>query len=152
MPGFEPSHMYRSCAENHSSLVFVGDNRQLYWAIISKLDDTYAEKDIPRRHNSQSDAQVRKFANFEVGCNTKLSEIWENAISSTYAVLEEGLMDNWSYGRFVCVGDSIHKGSINVSQGISYKFFLLIPQSDRTGREPSHRKRSRPRKQHCEDA
>jgi hypothetical protein len=125
MPGFEIGHMYRSCADGHSSLVFVNKDGRLFWGFITEMDKTYAEKNIPRRASSQSDAHIQKYPEFEVMCGTKLSELWKNVDRSSFAVLEEGVMQNWTFGRFVCVGDSIHKSTINVSRVFTYKDSVL---------------------------
>jgi len=116
MPGFEPGNFHRSLAKGHSSLVFVGKDGRLFWGFTSKMDKNYPENSIPRRDASQSDAHVQKFPDFEIGCNTKLSELWKNVQRSSFATLEEGFVETWSYGRIVCVGDSVHKGTINVSR------------------------------------
>jgi hypothetical protein len=114
MPGFNPGNLHRSCAKDHSSLIFVGKDGRLFWAFMAKMDKVYSEDSIPRRNASQSDAHIQKYPDFEVGCNTKLSELWDNVKKSSFTSLEEGFMENWSYGRFACVGDTVHKATINV--------------------------------------
>ena len=114
MPGFQTGNMYRSCDHGCSSLVFVNKDGRLFWAFMSKMDKIYTEKDMPRHHFSQSDAHVKKFPDFEVGCNTKLTELWKNVTTSRFGVLEEAVMETWTKGRFVCVGDSVHKATVNV--------------------------------------
>jgi hypothetical protein len=118
MPGFHPGEMHRSCAKGHSSLVFVGKDGRLFWGFMAKMDKKYSENSIPRRNASQSDAHIRKYPDFEVGCSTKLSELWKNVQATSFTALEEGLVENWSYGRIACVGDSVHKATINVSHFI----------------------------------
>jgi hypothetical protein len=115
MPGFHPGEMHRSCAKGHSSLVFVGKDGRLFWAFMAKMDKKCSENSIPRRNASQLDAHIRKYPDFEVGCNTKLSELWKKVQATSFTTLEEGLIENWSYGRIACVGDSVHKATIIVS-------------------------------------
>lgn len=108
------------------------------------MNEKYAGKDLPRRHNSQSDAHVRKHPDFEVGCNTKLPELWKNVETSHFGILEEGDMEIWAYGRFVCVGDSVHKSTINVNVIFSSKNCKLTLKSVRTRGKHGYRECSYP--------
>jgi hypothetical protein len=118
MPGFHPGEMHRSCAKGHSSLIFVGKDGRLFWGFMAKMDKKYSENSIPRRNASQSDAHIQNYPDFEVGCNTKLSELWKNVQATSFTTLEEGFAENWSYRRIACLGDSVHKATINVRRPI----------------------------------
>ncbi len=81
---------------------------------MSKTAKKYKADDFPRRDASQAIAHVQKFPDFEVGNTVKLAELWKNVIRSNFAVMEEGYVETWTYGRVICIGDSVHKATINV--------------------------------------
>jgi len=45
-------------------------------------------------------------------------DIWREKRSFTLLALEEGFLETWTRGRFVCIGDSVHK--------VSYFYFMRI--------------------------
>lgn len=114
MPGFIPGDFHTSMAHGHSSILFVLKDRRMGWSFISKMEKKYKGNEIPRRDNSQSNAHIQKYPDFEVGNNTKLTDLWKNVTTSNYAVFEESVMETWTCGRMICIGDAVHKATINV--------------------------------------
>lgn len=39
----------------------------------------------------------------------KFADLWASRLSYRLVPLEEGWVEHWSWGRFVCIGDAIHK-------------------------------------------
>lgn len=62
-------------------------------------------------------AQVLEHADFHVSETVTLGQLFETRKSLGYFPLEEATHDIWTYGRIVCLGDSIHKMTPNLGQG-----------------------------------
>lgn len=59
--------------------------------------------------------QVAEYADFHFTDKITLRDLMDNTTSISYLPLEEANHEFWSWGRVVCVGDSIHKMTPNVS-------------------------------------
>lgn len=69
------------------------------------------------------DQQVEEFGDFKLSKNITLKDIMAKTKSLSYLPLEEANHEVWTYGRIVCLGDSIHKMTPNVRNCL---FFLEI--------------------------
>lgn len=100
---------HRSYTKNHSTLSFVGRGGKLYWFLFSKMDKRYFGKDMPKFSKADMDEAVKAFYNIYMTDQIKFKEVWETRILANMSCIEEATNDHWTSGRFVCLGDSIHK-------------------------------------------
>jgi hypothetical protein len=87
------------------------------------MDKKYQGNDIPRFTKSEMKTKVEEFADFHVTSNLTLKDLMSNTKSLSFLPLEEANHECWAYGRFVCLGDAIHKMTPNVGG-----WFLLCSQ------------------------
>lgn len=59
--------------------------------------------------------QVAEYGDFHFTDKITLKDLVKTTTSISYLPLEEANHEFWSWGRVVCVGDSIHKMTPNVS-------------------------------------
>lgn len=104
-----PGDSHRSYAKEHSTLVFIGGDKRIYWFLFSKLDKRYYGKDIPRWIKTDMEKWVKPFFNIHMTDTIKFDEVWETRTFTNMVCIEESQFKNWSSGRMVCVGDSVHK-------------------------------------------
>jgi hypothetical protein len=115
IPGIEPGSVHRYHGKRYSFLN-IGGRGVSYWFLFNKMDKKYSGDDIPRFTATQADAQAERFANHFVG-NVSFREVWERRTISRLVALAESHNENWCYGRFACVGNSIHKVTPNAGSG-----------------------------------
>ena len=90
----------------------VGDDGAVFWVLLERLDKIYHYPDIPKY--SQEDE--KEFARSQLdkvllsdAAQTKFGDLWERTTFSALLAVEEGFLEQWSLGRVVCIGDSVHK-------------------------------------------
>ena len=137
---------------NHSSLLFTGPNSQPQWFFVTKLNKKYRSPDVPRFTQAERDAKVIEYADFQLAPGVTLKKLMDTSIQSSFLPLEEANLEHWSWGRMVCVGDSIHKMTPNVSYLFIHIPFAAVDRrtrkanikqiKDRPRRKSSHRKRN----------
>lgn len=127
--GISPAHAGLKVGEMHttsdidqSALLFVGKNDILLWFFVSKMDRTYAESEIPRYSEHDAEEMVRRCSDFQLAQGVSLCKLWEERSSWSCVPLEEAFYERWSFERFVCLGDAVHKMTPNVRV-----FILFLP-------------------------
>lgn len=103
--------------KDRSSLIFAGPNGVSYVFIFEKLDKLYKGCDIPRFSQDDAVQFAEKHANFVIRPGLKFSDFWKTCTNFSLVCLEEGIFKLWTFGRIVCIGDSIHKMTPNVGFG-----------------------------------
>lgn len=59
-------------------------------------------------------------------CSTwTLKDAWNARIRANLVSQEEGILDQWSYGRAVLIGDAVHKVGANVSNTMHHTLRTL---------------------------
>jgi 2-polyprenyl-6-methoxyphenol hydroxylase-like FAD-dependent oxidoreductase len=107
-PGIVPGHSNRTYAKDFSTIIIGSNDRRIYWFIFTKLDKRYHGDDIPKFRNEDADTHLRPYFDMPINDKLTVKDLWETRLS--YSVpLEEAKYGNWTYDRFVCLGDSIHK-------------------------------------------
>lgn len=69
----------------------------------------YTEKDI--------NAMAERFANFSITETLKVKDVFAQRLTSGMGNMEEGIAEQWSWGRIVLAGDACHKYMPNVGLG-----------------------------------
>ncbi|KAK5988220.1 FAD-dependent monooxygenase sdnN [Cladobotryum mycophilum] len=63
----------------------------------------------PRCNEDEIEPFAQRFAEFQTSDNLKVKELWAKKIGTGITNLEEGVANNWNWGRIVLAGDSCHK-------------------------------------------
>jgi len=89
----------------------VDKNGYVFW-VVEKLDKLYRFPNVPK----YSEEEGHKFARSHLEkvllsdtAQIKFGDLWEKTTFSALLAVEEGFLEQWSAGRIVCIGDSIHK-------------------------------------------
>jgi hypothetical protein len=102
-----------------SSLVIVGKGDRIFWFLFKRMSQIYKSEHIPRF--TESDAEKLAQQHFELGIQPRggltFLDIWRRRDTFTLMALEEADFTDWTWGRFACVGDSVHKMTPNMGSG-----------------------------------
>jgi FAD dependent monooxygenase len=109
-----PGHVHISQDIDHSALLFVGKSSVPQWFFISKMDQKYHGRSIPRFTKPQMEEQVTQYADFQFTKGLSFKDLLKTTTTMNYLALEEARHEFWTHGRIVCAGDSIHKMTPNV--------------------------------------
>ena len=111
---------YNITYNTDTSLVVVSSKGgRVYWFCFSRMDRVYASHELPRFSLQDAEDHVRLHASLGVipGRKVTLADLWETRETAHMTALEEAFYDHWSWGRFVCIGDSVHKTTPNLGSG-----------------------------------
>jgi 2-polyprenyl-6-methoxyphenol hydroxylase-like FAD-dependent oxidoreductase len=100
---------HRSYAKGHSALSFVGRGGKLYWFLFSKMDKRYYGKHIPKFSKIQMEEAAKAFYDIHMTDTITYKDVWATRTFANMACIEEATHEHWTSGRFVCLGDSVHK-------------------------------------------
>ncbi|RDA95877.1 hypothetical protein CP533_5188 [Ophiocordyceps camponoti-saundersi (nom. inval.)] len=102
---------------NERSLMLVPSKEVVFWFSVQKLDRRYGSDETPRFTSDEAVALCSRLADTRLTEDACFGDVWEKRKVFNMVALEEGVVRNWSFGRVVCIGDSIHKMGINLGQG-----------------------------------
>ncbi|KAH6714093.1 hypothetical protein BKA61DRAFT_607191 [Leptodontidium sp. MPI-SDFR-AT-0119] len=118
IPTLIPGESHTSSSIAHSALLFVSEGSLPQWSFFSKMPQRYiGAPNIPRFTKTDMQAQVEEFSDFHFAEHVTLKQLIDSSETVSYFPLEEANHENWTYGRFVCLGDAIHKMTPNMGQG-----------------------------------
>nr|A0A455LLW7.1 RecName: Full=FAD-dependent monooxygenase atnK; AltName: Full=Arthripenoid biosynthesis cluster protein K [Arthrinium sp.]AYO60884.1 FAD-dependent monooxygenase AtnK [Arthrinium sp.] len=117
VPGLRKKSLYRTFNKDWSFLVVVGKDECCFWFVFEKLNGTHKLSNMPTYTESDQAEFVKPFMKRYVSQGVAFEALWHRKTAATLAALEEAQYNHWTYGRFVCLGDSIHKMTPNIGQG-----------------------------------
>lgn len=132
--GLKPGEIHRTWGKGFTTFVNVGKENQVFWFIFTKMDRKYQYTDIPKFSKEDLDAKAKSFLDTHLCPGVNFGAVYENAISSSFVPLQEGVCKSWSWGRFACLGDAIHKVCPTLP------LFHLASQTDRDRQHPTSAK------------
>jgi 2-polyprenyl-6-methoxyphenol hydroxylase-like FAD-dependent oxidoreductase len=100
---------HRTYIKDHSTLSFVGRCGRLYWFLFSKLDRRYYGEAIPKFTRAEMEEAAKAFFKIHMTDAITFDQVWERRTLANMSCVEESQNNHWTSGRFVCLGDSIHK-------------------------------------------
>lgn len=105
--GMGPAESNIVFGHGYTNLLFSQPGK-VYWAVIFKDERSQPPK---RRKNDEeaSKAEAARFADIVFTPQIKFKDLWETRSRYGLLNIEEGILDKWSAGRMVLVGDSAHK-------------------------------------------
>jgi len=107
-----PRDSHRTYSSGRSTLAFVGGEGELYWFLFSKLDRRYFGNEIPRYSKEDAEEAAKGFFELSLDDGNTFKDVWETRTSAEMTAVEEAQCENWTYDRFVCLGDAVHKVSL----------------------------------------
>jgi hypothetical protein len=107
--GLTPGDIEVVYGKDISVLVICGKDARTFWFYFAKMDKKYNVPNIPKWTREDAIKQVTSRSDFKITDKVVLGDIWKTRVSFTLVSLEECLFDTWTWGRFACLGDSIHK-------------------------------------------
>lgn len=100
---------HRTYAKGQSTWNFIGRGGRMYWFLFSELDKRYFGKDVPTYSKADMEEAVKAFYDIHMTREIKIKEVWETRTFANMCSIEEAVNDHWTFDRFVCLGDSVHK-------------------------------------------
>lgn len=95
---------------NGRTLVVIPSKDELvFWFLVQKLDRKYKYGDAPRFTSEDVAAQCLQLADAPIEKHVRFGDVWQKREVVNMVALEENYFQTWSFGRLVCIGDSIHK-------------------------------------------
>lgn len=109
VPGLDERHLHSRVDNGTAFIIIPGVNGRLSWFIIVKLDQKYQYGSAPRFSVKDAAAWGERLTDKYIWNDIKFKHIWQNREAFAMTALEENIFQNWSFGRIVCIGDSMHK-------------------------------------------
>ena len=97
--------------ENLSFLHNVDKSGRVFWFVFEKLDKRYHVPDVPKFTKEDGEALAQRCLPIRMTGQVTFQDIWNNRLAFMLVPLEEAWFNHWTWGRFACIGDSIHKVS-----------------------------------------
>ena len=97
------------------SIIAKGD--KYYYFLQTRLDKSYRFGNFPRYTAQDTEAFALKYSDMVIRPGHTFGDIWKKTISHRLVPIEEGVFRTWTWGRVVCLGDSIHKSTPDLGAG-----------------------------------
>ena len=95
---------------NGRTLVVIPSQDELvFWFLVQKLDRKYKYGDAPRFTHEDAAARCLQLTDVQIAEDVRFGDIWRKREVVNMVALEENYFRTWSFGRLVCIGDSMHK-------------------------------------------
>ena len=88
-----------------------GKGGRINWCLVQKMAER-RPPNVPKYSEQEAQEYARKHLDKPLVTDTadvKFGDLWQRRQSYALVALEEGHLDQWSWGRIVCSGDSVHK-------------------------------------------
>ena len=99
----------RVVGKDLSFLHSVDKSGRVFWFVFKKLDRRYHVPNVPKFTKGDSEVLGQQCLSKQMTDSVTFGDLWNNRIMSTLVPLEEAWHDHWTWGRFACIGDAIHK-------------------------------------------
>jgi FAD dependent monooxygenase len=106
----EDSSIFNQVLGHDLSFLYSNDKSgRVFWFVFEKLDKEHRIPNIPKFSDDDAVALADRSSSVQMNDKVKFADIWKNRLAYKLVPLEEGLFRHWTWGRIVCMGDSIHK-------------------------------------------
>jgi len=117
IPALPPGDFNVTHKKDVSTLVINGKRGEVYWFLFVKMDRIYQHFELPRFTEADTEALAQRHLDLPIFKAVTFSDLWANKNRATLLAMEEADFETWTWGRFVCVGDSVHKMTPNSGAG-----------------------------------
>ncbi|KAL3440368.1 hypothetical protein BJX65DRAFT_290643 [Aspergillus insuetus] len=133
--GFLPDGtVHNTYNRGHSGIVAAGVPGLAFWFFFVKAVEETRMPNCPRFNDEDAEGVMREYGSAQAGPGYTFRDLWDARVKASMAALEEGVLETWSQGRAVLIGDAVHKATINagmggnlVYEGIAHLTNTLIP-------------------------
>lgn len=96
---------HRTYGHRFCFIVTVGKDERVHWYLAIRRGQH------PIRHYEKRDVDrfIQPYLSVKVAKGEYFDQIYQKCISCCHVPLEEALQPRWAWGRFVCIGDAVHK-------------------------------------------
>jgi 2-polyprenyl-6-methoxyphenol hydroxylase-like FAD-dependent oxidoreductase len=84
---------------------------------MEKLDKIYKRGNIPVYSKDEANKLAQEVSAMPLRRDLTFGDLWKDVGGYNLVALEEGIFKLWTWGRIACLGDSIHKMTINIGSG-----------------------------------
>ena len=102
-----------------STMTITGKGGRVFWFVFARMPQIYRAGSIPRF--TKEDAEEFAKQKLDIPILPKgavhFRDIWNNRETYSLVATEEADYEHWTWGRFACLGDSVHKVTPNMGVG-----------------------------------
>jgi FAD dependent monooxygenase len=109
VPGLSTGEQIIRSYDGFALFVFCGKDGEVGWFATEKLDQRYTYPERPGYTEEDAMAYCESMSDVNVWGDIKFGVVWKARTSFSHALVDEHVFSTWSYGRVVCVGDSVVK-------------------------------------------
>lgn len=109
-----PGEVFETQTKDKSVMYISGKDRGWIF-LFEKLPEPTKERSFYADEDVQ--AMAKRFANFHIGEILTVKDVFAERLTAGMSDLQEGICNNWGWGRIVLAGDSIHKACPNAGLG-----------------------------------
>lgn len=109
LPALPAGHDQRVFDKDVSFIVVGGHEGRLYWFFFAKFEKRCYAPNIPKFTKADAESHVQRYLQAKITEDVTFGDLWERRTIFSYVPLEEYLLENWTFDRFVCLGDAVHK-------------------------------------------
>ncbi|KAK7403403.1 hypothetical protein QQX98_010816 [Neonectria punicea] len=117
LPGLRAGEQVMRMYNGRTLVVIPYKDELVFWFLVQKLDRKYEYSNAPRFTLEDAAAKCLQVADALIVDAVKFEDVWNTRQAFNMVPLEENLFKTWSFGPVVCIGDSMHKMTINFGQG-----------------------------------
>ncbi|RAQ47104.1 hypothetical protein AFGD_010252 [Aspergillus flavus] len=107
--------------ETDSPFIINIGKENIFWLLSFHAGKVHRYPDVPRHSQDRAsiDLHVFPFLDAHTSSNIRFEELYHNTITCCHVALEEMLCEQWVAGRLVCIGDSVHKQSFQMTPNLA---------------------------------
>ena len=95
----------------YSTVAAAGVHGLVFWFLFVKSSTPTRTPNCPRFTHDDAQALIDQYGGAQLGPGYTVRDLWEARVKATMVPLEEGVIQKWSHGRVVLMGDAVHKVS-----------------------------------------
>ncbi|KAE8154886.1 hypothetical protein BDV25DRAFT_170996 [Aspergillus avenaceus] len=103
--------------DGHEVIAFPSHDGKVFWFLMVKLNTSHQHPNVPRYNHNNAIETCQAHVHLAVGNGLTFGDLWTRRWLFGMTALEEGVAQTWHFGRMVCIGDSIHKVTLEIGQG-----------------------------------
>jgi hypothetical protein len=107
--GLEHGPFNQVLGKNLSFLHSLDKSGRVFWFVFEKMDKKWHVPNVPSYSDEDALALAKRCGSVYMTDKVSFADLWQNRLGFKLVPLEEAWYKHWTWGRFVCIGDSIHK-------------------------------------------
>ncbi|GME27080.1 Monooxygenase FAD-binding protein [Neofusicoccum parvum] len=119
--------------KDYSTIAATGVKGLVFWFLFVKTPFSCTPH-CPRFSEEDMDALIEEYGDDQIVPGATIRDFYNARVKASLVPLEEGIVQKWSHGRVVLIGDAVHKVTINAGlggnmaiEGVARLTNLLLP-------------------------